>query len=102
MHNSPLDHVSAEVLNYPRGHHDGIRATVHHIEKLNKLGVLVERQFGKDAKQRVLQYEEVEYALKKILDYHTNIHSTLPDESFKIYNFFVTHKLKYAESVLES
>ena len=101
MLKSPLGNFSMEELIPPRGHHDGIRATVHQIEKLNRLSALVERQFGEGAKQRVLQYEEVEYALKKILDYHTNTHSTLPDESFKIYNFFVLHKLKYAEHILE-
>ena len=82
-----------------RGNHQAIRQTIQHIEQLNKFVLLVTEQFGEDAKQNILQANEVEYALKKILDYHTNTQSTLSDESFAIYRFFVVNKLNQAERI---
>ena len=88
-------------INYPRGDSKAVRSTVNYLERVAKLGAALSEQFGQDAKQNVLQHDEVEHALQKILEYHTQPDSPVSEHDHSIYHYFVVNKLVQAERILE-
>ena len=88
-------------MHYPRGHTQAIRSTVNYLERVAKLGSVLNEQFGPDAKQNVLQHDTVEYALQRILEYHTQPDSPISEHDHTIFHFFVINKLEQAQRILE-
>lgn len=78
-----------------------IEATVKLIERLEKIAISLDQQFGNDAKENILRYADVEYGLKQILTYHTHSSTSMCEHDYNIFLFFVINKLNQAERILD-
>ena len=88
-------------LHCARGDQQAIHSTTQQIEKMNHLAVMLDTHYGEDAKQNVLQYQEVQYALQLLLSYHTDPSAYLTEEGAAIFHYFVINKLSQAERILQ-